>query len=69
MQWRNPPSFFLTKKKPADAGDVDGLMKPFDSSSSMYAFMTSDSCCINGKILPLVGTAPERRLMAQSLGR
>ncbi len=35
MQGRNPPSFFLTKKKPADAGDVGGLMKPFDSSSSM----------------------------------
>ncbi len=35
MQGRNPPSFFFTKKKPADAGDVDGLMKPFDSSSSM----------------------------------
>ncbi len=35
MKGRNPPSFFLTKKKPADAGDVDGLMKPFYISSSM----------------------------------
>ncbi len=31
--------------------------------------MTSDSCCVNGKILPQVGTAPERRSITQSLGR
>ncbi len=69
MQGRRPPSFFLTKKNPADAGDFDGTIKPFDNSSSMYCFIVSDSGCERGKILPLGGVNPGMRSMVQSLGR
>ncbi len=55
MHGRSPPSFFFTKKNPAEAGDVDGRMKPLASSSSMYAFMASDSGCDRGKTRPWVG--------------
>ncbi len=67
MHGRRPPSIFLTKKNPADAGEMDGLMKPLASSSSMYAFIASDSGCDRGNTLPLVGIAPGSRSMAQSL--
>ncbi len=60
------PSFFLTKKNPAEAGDVDGLMKPLESSSSINNLITSASGCHKVKILPLVGWEPGWRSMAQS---
>ncbi len=44
-------------------------MKPLASSSSMYAFIASDSGCDRGNTLPLVGIAPGSRSMAQSLDR
>ncbi len=69
MHGRSPPSFFLTKKNPADAGDMDGRMKPFANSSSMYDFMASDSGCDRGKTRPLGGCELGCRSMAQSLER
>ncbi len=69
MQGRRPPSLFLTKKNPAEAGDLDGTMKPLASSSSIYFLMVSDSGCERGKTLPLGGVEPGMRSMAQSLGR
>lgn len=68
MHGRRHPSF-LTKKNPADAGEMDGLMKPLASSSSMYAYIASDSGCDRGNTMPLVGIAPGSRSMAQSLAR
>ncbi len=58
MQGRSPPSFFLTKKNPAEAGDVDGLMNPLVSSSSIYDFIDSASGWDRGKILHLGGCEP-----------
>ncbi len=69
MQGRRPPSLFLTKKNPAEAGDLDGTMKPLANSSSIYFLMVSDSGCERGKTLPLGGAEPGMRSMAQSLGR
>ncbi len=66
MHGQSPPSLFLTKKNPADAGDVDGRMMPL-ANSSMYDFMASDSGCDRGKTRPLVGCESGYRLMAQSL--
>ncbi len=66
MHGRSPPSFVLMKKNSAEAGDVDGLMKPLDSSSSIYNCIASASGCDKGKILPLVGWEPGWRSMAQS---
>ncbi len=63
------PSFFLTKKKLANAGEVDGLINPFDSSSSIYAFMASDSGCDRGKTLPLDGLDPGIISIEQSRSR
>ncbi len=64
-----PPSFFFTKKNLADAGEVDGRMKPLANSSSMYSLMASDSGWERGNTLPLVGIAPGSRSIAQSLDR
>ncbi len=69
MHGRRPPSFFLTKKKLADAGEVDGLINPFDSSSSIYAFMPSDSGCDRGKTLPLSRLSQDPAHLAQSRSR
>ncbi len=69
MHGRRPPSFFFTKKNPADAGEVDGRMKPLANSSSMYALMASDSGWERGNTLPFVGIAPGIRSIAQSLDR
>ncbi len=69
MHGRSPPSFFLTKKNPAEASEVDGLMKPLASSSSMYCLIASDSGWANGKILPLGGVVPDINSMAQSTER
>ncbi len=69
MQGRRLPSFFFTKKNPADAGDLDGTMNPLANSSSMYCFIVSDSGCERGKILPLGGADPGIRSIAQSLAR
>ncbi len=69
MHGRRPPPFFFTKKNPADAGEVDGRMKPLANSSSMYALMASDSGWERGNTLPFVGIAPGSRSIAQSLDR
>lgn len=69
MHGRRPPSFFPMKKKPDEAGDVDGRMKPLDSSSAMYVFMACDSGSDKGKMRPLGGMVSGSRLMAQSYGR
>ncbi len=66
MQGRSPPSFILMKKNPAEAGDVEGLMKPLESSSSIYKFIASASGCDKGKTLPLGGWEPGWRSMGQS---
>ncbi len=69
MHGQRPPYFFLTNKKLADPGEVDGLINPFDSSSSIYAFMASDSGCDRGKTLPIDGLDPGRISIAQSRSR
>ncbi len=57
---------FLMKKNLAEAGDVEGLMKPLESSSSIYNFIAPASGCDKGKTLPLGGWESGWRLMAQS---
>lgn len=69
MNGQRPASFFFTKKNLAEAGEVDGRMIPLANSSSIYFFMASDSCCDNGKILPLGGDVPGIKSIAQSLER
>ncbi len=59
MYGRSPPSFFLTKKNPAEAGEVDGLMKP---SGKIVGFPS-------GNILLLGGMVPGINSMAQSTER
>ncbi len=59
----------FTKNKPAEAGEVDGRMKPFASSSSTYFFMASASGCDKGNILPLGGVLLGISSMEQSLER
>ncbi len=44
---------FLNKEESGWGREVDGLMKPLASSSSMYCLIASDSGWANGKILPL----------------
>lgn len=64
-----PPSFLLTKKNPAPAGDEDGRMRPAASTSSRYFCMASLSGAHSEYNLPRGGVVPGRRSMAQLYGR
>lgn len=63
MQGCRPPSFLPTKKKPAEAGEVDGRIKTLASSSLMYASIALASCSDNGKILSHGGVVLGRSTM------
>ena len=69
MHGRSVPSFLLTKKNPAPAGDDDGRMRPEARHSPMYLSMASRLGADREKSRPLGGLVPERRLMAQSYDR
>ncbi len=65
MFWDCRQSFF-TKKKLGEAGEVEGLMKSFFSSSVIYLFMDSDSGWDIGNILPLGGVLSGTSSIEQS---
>ena len=66
MHGRSYPSFLLTKKNLALAGDEEGQMSPVAKHSPMYLSMARRSGADREKRRPLGGLVPERRLMAQS---
>ena len=69
MQGRRAPSFLLTKKNPAPAGDDDGRIRPEARHSPMYLSIASRSGADREKSRPLGGLVPERRSMEQSYDR
>ena len=69
MQGRSDPSFLLTKKKPASAGDEEGRMSPEARHFPMYLSIARCSGADWEKSRPLGGLVPERRSMEQSYER